>query len=289
MPREYVHLVHEDTVFITGWKRLKTHKFLLTAVWPGSAGIRPYDPRVLSQLIRQSGLAIAHAEYDVPLAYQTLLHSLDYDVAEGLSLPDDRPTPLEIEVVVAEAGRKGRTARSLTMEVRLRAHGATVVTSRSEFGWVSPAVYRRLRGGRSTAAWGAWPLPAALAPESVGRAALADVVLSPGLRPHHWQLRNDVANTLLFDHPVDHVPGLVLVEAALQAAQTRLPGFAVRTVRSSYQRFAELDEPCWIEVRPAGPPGPDGADTLLVGGTQDGRPVFDIALGGTVRRTVSHP
>ncbi|MFD0381589.1 AfsA-related hotdog domain-containing protein [Streptomyces stramineus] len=41
----------------------------------------------------------------------------------------------------------------------------------------------------------------------------------PTSDPRQWLLRHPFANTVLYDHPVDHVPGLVLIEAAHQAVR----------------------------------------------------------------------
>ncbi|WP_260845011.1 AfsA-related hotdog domain-containing protein [Streptomyces sp. SLBN-31] len=49
-----------------------------------------------------------------------------------------------------------------------------------------------------------------------------DVVLSPLGQPHRWQLRVDTRHPVLFDHIVDHVPGMLLIEAARQAATATL-------------------------------------------------------------------
>lgn len=280
--KEFAHLRNDTTVLVTGWRRSGPDEFLLTAQWPASTSADhwPYDPRVLAQAIRQGGLVIAHAEYGVPLTHQTLLNHLDYTVSQGFRVPRDRPLPMEIRVRPRPAQRRGRAARSLTVDVDIRHDGITTVRSDSAFGWISPAAYQRLRGPRLTVDWGNWPVPAPVAPEIVGRSSPTDVLLAPGGRRHRWQLRHDVSNTLLYDHPVDHVPGLVLLETAHQAAHATVgPPVEITAIASSYSRYVEFDAPCWIEATALPEPGA-GRFRVLVTGTQDGETAFRIELSG---------
>ncbi|MFC9945482.1 ScbA/BarX family gamma-butyrolactone biosynthesis protein [Streptomyces pratensis] len=281
VPEEYVHLRRSDMVFLTGWQRREDGEFSLEARWPAPAAGLPYDTRVLTQTIRQSGLVIAHAAYGVPLSDQTLLHYFDFTVAPGFGVSPERPSALSIEVSVTEPKKRGRSVSSLGMDVRVLQGDSMVARADSEFGWISPRAYRRLRGDHATVAWNAWPLPDPVDPRTVGRSAPADVVLAAGERPRHWQLRNDVENTVLYDHPVDHVPGLVLMEAAHQAAHAALypAPFEATTVTSAFERYAEFDRPCWVEaeILPAAP----GVTSVLVTATQDGETVFRGRLTGT--------
>lgn len=280
VPGKYVHLRRPDMVFLTAWHSPEDGEFSLSARWPAPAAGLAYDPRVLTQTIRQSGLVIAHAAYDVSLADQTLLHHFDFTVAPGFGVPPEEPCELAVEVSVTNPKKRGRSVSSLGMDVRVLHRGSLVARADSEFGWISPRAYRRLRGERLTTGWNTWPLPAPIDPHLVGRATPSDVVLAAGYRPLHWQLRNDVDNAVLYDHPVDHVPGLVLMEAADQAARAALhpARFEATTVTSAFERYAEFDRPCWItaEVLPAGP----GGTSVLVTATQDGETAFRGRLSG---------
>ncbi|MEU5718914.1 ScbA/BarX family gamma-butyrolactone biosynthesis protein [Streptomyces sp. NPDC020403] len=283
VPKEYVHLSRADAVVITGWGRPEDGEFSLTAHWPAPQDGLPYDPRVLVQTIRQSGLAIAHAEYGVPLSHHTLLDSFDFTVTPGFSVSASprQSCPLTVRISLAEPKKRGRSVSSLGMDIRVFHDNSMVARADCQFGWISPAAYRRLRGARLSTGWNTWPLPEPVAPRTVGRATRTDVVLAPGDRPRSWQLRNDVENVLLFDHPVDHVPGLVLIEAAYQAAHATLypAPFEATTVATAFERYTEFDRPCWIEAE-AVPTATPGETAVLVTGVQDGSTVFRGRLSG---------
>ncbi|WP_234316656.1 ScbA/BarX family gamma-butyrolactone biosynthesis protein [Streptomyces sp. NRRL S-15] len=280
VPMEYVHLRRSDMVFLTTWRSREDGEFSLSARWPAPPAGLAYESRVLTQTIRQSGLVIAHAAYGVPLSDQTLLHYFDFTVAPGFTVTPDGPGELTVEVSVSDPKKRGRSVSSLGMDVRVLQGDSMVARADSEFGWISPRAYRRLRGGHLDLDWNSWPLPAPVDPPTVGRSTPADVVLAAGDRPLRWQLRNDVDNVVLYDHPVDHVPGLVLMEAAHQAAHAALypAPFEPTTVSSAFERYAEFDRTCWIEaeVLPAAP----GETSVLVTATQDGETVFRGRLSG---------
>ncbi|WP_280723440.1 ScbA/BarX family gamma-butyrolactone biosynthesis protein [Kitasatospora sp. MAA4] len=284
IPKELVHLRVEDSVLITGWTRHDDTRCSLTAVWPADASPgrdgRP-DSLLIPQTIRQSGLALAHAEFGAPLTHQTLLEQFDYTVDPHYRLTAGEPAAVEVEAVCTEAGRRGHTLTGLRIEMTIRQGGQVVARSDSRFSWISPAVFRRLRGDYAViTGWGEWPLPGPVLPRVAGRTAAQEIVLSPTGRAHRWQLRCDAGNPALFDHPVDHVPGLVLIEAAHQAANARTSGmFTPASVTTAFSRYVEFDAPCWIEatVLPTEQPG---IVSVEVSGHQQGEVAFRSTLTG---------
>ncbi|MFD4466980.1 AfsA-related hotdog domain-containing protein [Rhodococcus sp. NPDC058505] len=66
-------------------------------------------------------------------------------------------------------------------------------------------------------------------------------------------LRTDLTHPVLFDHPSDHVPGAVLLEAARQSARLVLgtPCADVESIDLEFQQFVELDEPTTVTATPA--------------------------------------
>ncbi|MFE3513780.1 ScbA/BarX family gamma-butyrolactone biosynthesis protein [Streptomyces sp. NPDC059166] len=281
---EDLHLRRSDTVLLTGWRRVADGEFSLTASWPPPAAGLPYDIRMLTQTVRQSGLLIAHAAYGVPLTHQTLLHHFDFNVLQGFAVPPDVPGRLAIEVSASTPKRPGRSVSSLGIDVRLLQGATLVARAASEFGWISPRVYSRIRGAAPGTEWNTWDVPSPLDPRVVRRPVASEVVLSPGDRPLRWQLRNDVRDVVLYDHPVDHVPGLALMEAAYQAALAALHPvpFEVLTFSNSFEKYTEFDRPCWIDAEmEAGTEIAAGAEVaVLITASQAGETVLHSRLTG---------
>ncbi|MFJ4471798.1 ScbA/BarX family gamma-butyrolactone biosynthesis protein [Streptomyces sp. NPDC089424] len=255
VPRQFVHRAAVAETFLTGWRRTGADRFAVSAQWPRAHGLhvspdrRAYEPLLVVETVRQSGTLLAHTEYDVPLGHHFVLQEFEVDTSpEHLAVG---PVPAEptVEVHFAEVRRRaGRPAGArYTAEVLLA--GARVATARVSFTCVAASVYDRLRGGRTPATVTVPPPPPGLPPEVVGRMLPADVVLAPSGVQDRWRLRIDTAHPVFFDHPLDHAPGMLLLESARQAAWARMPsGGTPAAFRSVFHRYAELDEPVWIEA-----------------------------------------
>ncbi|MEU2228333.1 ScbA/BarX family gamma-butyrolactone biosynthesis protein [Streptomyces sp. NPDC018347] len=315
VPREYVHRAAVSEVFLTGWRAdpvgAPDPSFTVTAQWPRSHALFAreggyQDPMLLLESVRQTGSLLAHAEFGVPFGHQFVMSDLTAHAEPALLVSGPTPTEPELRTVCRDITRRDGRLTAMRYDVTVLRDGVPLGTATAAFRCMSPAVYRRVRGERPTLARGA--TPPAVAPFAVGHTSARHVVLAvpepappAPTRPHlriqpwaqprarpvpgargRWELRVDTAHPTYFDHPVDHVPGMVLLEAARQAAHasTGLPDALVLGVRGAFARYAELDAPCWIEAHPE-PAGADGDVRVRVTGTQQRQTVFTADL--TVR------
>ncbi len=302
IPKELVHLRDAESVLVTGWVRRGPTEFTLTVEWPASLAAAHPGPVLAAHTVRQCGLAISHAEFGIPLDHQSLLRELNFTIAPTAPAVGNGPLLLTVDLRCAPAN--GRGVRALgceAMDFTVRHGERTVIRAQSRTTWISPSVYRRLRGPYLAPAWGAWDVPPPVPPSAVGCAEPADVVLAATGRAGRWELRNDTANKEMFDHPVDHVPGLSLLTAACQAAQAALPlpgSLTATSVTMEFERYVEFDAPCVLEAAvleagvPAGVPagvleaaeisgaGGSGRTAVGVTGFQRGERAFRIALAG---------
>ncbi|MET8627676.1 ScbA/BarX family gamma-butyrolactone biosynthesis protein [Kitasatospora sp. NPDC004669] len=285
--RHLVHRASVSEVFLTGWQATGPYDFLLGAQWPRMHGFyrlpgdRYHDPVLMAETVRQAGLLIGHAGFGVPRDHHFVMEDLGYALGEaglpGLAVTAG-PASLMLTVGCEDVRmRHGRLA-SLRVHAEITRDGLRIGHGSGQLRVLTPASYERLRGpGRPGSTPPRPPAPAA--PELVGRAEPADVVLSPTLRPDTWLLRADAEHPVLFDHAPDHVPEMLVLEAARQAAQ-RLrhpePVVPVELV-TSFDHYIELDRPCF--VRAVREQSPDGRHTpVLVRLVQDGRTAAECRL-----------
>jgi 2-oxo-3-(phosphooxy)propyl 3-oxoalkanoate synthase len=281
VPKELVHRASVSEVMLTDWRRTADDRFALTAQWPRRHGFFTtvddcHDPLIAAETIRQAGILLAHAEYGVPLDHRFLMWDLTVEVTPQRILLGTAPASLDIEVVCKDVKRRRGDLCGLRYETSVLRDGHLAATGSARFTCLSPAVYRRLRSARAEpGSLRPAPLTAPLAPQSVGRLSPTDVVLSPTGEPDQWQLRVDTRHPVLFDHPVDHVPGMLLLEAARQATVAHLgrPCLPLST-SGEFLRYAELDAPCMINARSVPEPGAGRHTRVLVTGHQEGAPVF---------------
>lgn len=285
VPKELVHRAAVAEVMLTDWRRVGDTRFALTAQWSrGHSFYRPvdghHDPLLAAETIRQAATLLAHAEFGVPRDYRFLLKELAFAIEPDRLAVGGAPASLDIDITCTTVKRRGERVAGLDYVAVLRRDGRPAATGSLSAAFLAPAVYRRLRKEHSSAADQA-PLPPAcpVLPESVGRTSPADVVLSPTDEANRWQLRTDTRHPILFDHPVDHVPGMTLIEAARQAATSVLGRScqAPTSVAGTFLQFVELDAPCEIVVQDASEWADDDRH-LLVTGHQDGTRCFSAVV-----------
>ncbi|MFG2332086.1 ScbA/BarX family gamma-butyrolactone biosynthesis protein [Streptomyces sp. NPDC048604] len=287
-PRQYVHRAALAEVFLTsGWTRHDEAHFTMGAQWPrahsffGPLGGGHYDPMMAAETIRQVGALLAHVGFDVPLGHQFLMWELNYRVTPGRMAVGGAPAELRLDVTCTDIRRRAGRLTGLSYEVEISENGRTLASGDARYTCTSPEVYRRLRADRPVVA-DLVPglLPEPVEPALVGRLSPFDVVLSAedaGETGDRWRLRVNTAHPVLFDHPGDHIPGMVLLEAARQAVRSRAPrGLELMPVAmdSAYHRYAEFGSPVWIEIDQAVDYPGTSESLVSVSGRQDDELVF---------------
>ncbi|MEU4268447.1 ScbA/BarX family gamma-butyrolactone biosynthesis protein [Streptomyces sp. NPDC026092] len=283
VPMSYTHKTNPAEVLLVSWCRTGADTFTITARWPREhtfylARHGRYDPLFLTETVRQTLPMLSHAAYDVPFGHQLLWKDFAWDIDPDELWDDGRDAHVELHITCSDVKyRKGR-ATALTLAVEATRAGRRLATARTRFTIQDRAVYERLRGQYADIASAnarVLPLPPPSPTHETGRTRFQDVVLSCTDVPLRWQLRTDTSHPVLFDHPVDHAPGMLLLEAARQAAQAAAqPRQTLVTAMScDFTRYAELDAPCWITAR-ALPDDPNGRRWMLVTAQQNGEEIF---------------
>ncbi|MFD8544228.1 ScbA/BarX family gamma-butyrolactone biosynthesis protein [Streptomyces sp. NPDC059649] len=279
----YGHRTTGSEVFLTNWRRGPGDSWVVSAQWPRAHGFYEpvgglHDPLLLIETVRQAGILLSHVAHRVPLDHPIVWQHVRYDLAPQALRAAGEPAEVELQITVHDVVRRGKRLISARQEFRVRCDGAHLAHARLIYSCYSPAGYRRLRGRYSDLAFATsrrLPVPEPVAPELVDRDRDRDVLLSPTDLPDRWQLRVDTSHPVLFDHPVDHAPGMLMVEATRQAARATTPGVPMLPVslECSFERYAELDAPSWVRARMPDPATGGGARRVEVGVEQHGRPV----------------
>ncbi|MFM9368660.1 ScbA/BarX family gamma-butyrolactone biosynthesis protein [Streptomyces sp. Da 82-17] len=284
VPKEFVHRAAVAEVLLTGWARRDDERFGVTAQWPRCHSYFTqvdghHDPLIVAETIRQIGALLAHTEFDVPLDQKFLMWDLRLTVVPEHLKVSGAPANIDIDVTCVEVRRRGPALAKLRYETVLRRDGQVVATGGASYTCASPQAYERLRRNRPHSDRPPLALTAPVPPQHVGRTSPTDVVLSPIGEENCWQLRADTRHPVLFDHPQDHIPGMVLIEAARQAAHLLLGRESVLpvTMVSEFSRYAELDAPCLIRAE-ALPAEGNAPVSVLVTGEQEGEPVFSTTV-----------
>ncbi|MFC1416682.1 ScbA/BarX family gamma-butyrolactone biosynthesis protein [Streptacidiphilus cavernicola] len=276
VPRQLVHRASVSEVLVTGWEETGPDTFQVSAQWPRAHSFFSpvagtwHDGMLVAETVRQSVMLIAHTGFGVALGEHFVMSMLAFSVEpDGMEL-DAVPAELTLTLACGDVRRGRRGLIGMRAAVTLYRHGVAFGRGSARFTMVGSAAYARLRAG-AAGARAPLCLPAPVDPGSVGRHREDDVLIADGGRPDSWLLRVDPSHPVMFDHPVDHVPGMVLMEGMRQAShlvsgmsRAVLLGFG-----ADFARYAELDRPCVVSARLRGVRA-DGCASVAVTVEQDG-------------------
>ncbi|WP_189971878.1 ScbA/BarX family gamma-butyrolactone biosynthesis protein [Streptomyces violascens] len=276
-------------LLLVGWRRHRDGvSHTVIANWPKNHGFYTshhghYHPLLLTETIRQALALLSHTAYDIPLDHRLGWESFDTSLIPTALRTRSTRSLVRLTITHTEVPRRRFGSARLAAQVIATCNGEPLGIARVRYTAHPPAIYDRLRGDHADARAAtarALPLGPALDPSLRGEQTSEDnAVLSPLSEPHRWQLRVDVANHAFFDHAHDHIPGLVFLEAAAQAAHA-LSG-ARRTLPTHFDaefaRYVELDAPCWLEATPLQRRAPGIISTRLTGRQNDSE-VFSVRI-----------
>jgi hypothetical protein len=247
--RALVHRSAVAEVLVTDVVRRDADAFECGVQWPRRHSLYrspdvSIDGSLVVETIRQLTIAVAHLGYGVAGDSRFLMTGMRYGVDRD-RLPVGVAPPELIGRVRVGARRSGYgRARSLRASVTLTADGRPVASGRGDAAIVSAVAYRRLRSAAGADPFAAREEPAVelVAPKDVGVTTEKDVLV--GERPHTpgWSILVDPAHPIYFDHPLDHVPGNLLMDAMRQAARLhiRQPALDFAAFEASFSRVVEL-------------------------------------------------
>ncbi|WP_068166705.1 ScbA/BarX family gamma-butyrolactone biosynthesis protein [Rhodococcus phenolicus] len=276
VPRRFVHRRAVAEVFLTDCVASEApDDFVLGAQWPRLHGYYRsqtgrYDTMLLVETLRQATIYLAHTRYRVPLGHPFVMHTLRVDATPHALAIGDRPAEVTIEAHVGDQIYRGNILARFSVTYVCSIDGTEIGRGVGTASVFTPAAYAQLRwGGSGPRIIGTPVCPEPIAAEHVGRSRPEDVVLGEEHTPNRWTLRVDDTHPVLFDHPSDHVPGMLVLEAFRQGARAALaqPHGDIETIEVTYHRFAENDANATVSVEP----DPDSPCTVRVSVEQWGQ------------------
>jgi len=271
VPRTLAHRASVGEVLPTDTLAVDDDHFLIAAQTPRSHLLfndgpdRFHDLLVIVETVRQGGTVVAHQFLDMPLDRAFVLRAaeveaVDTDAWRTGPAPSQIVADLRVSDVVRRNGVIARMSADATVTIdgALAAHGggAMVAVPLSAHQAVRPPSLKKL--ATSAAVDGSPVLP-----DRVGRRSRRNVVITePGAvggdGGRTCQLLVDTTHPHFFDHPQDHVPGTLMLEAFRQAAVAVAADLAgvdadelfVTRCAAAFLRYAELRSPTACTVKP---------------------------------------
>lgn len=276
-PRWMTHRRSASEVFVCDSVALGPDRFAVSTQMPRAHALWSdrsasfHDPLMAVEAGRQATIMLAHAHAGLGRELMMVARSCEMRVRDREAFRNDGTTPLEGVFLMSLVDRQVHngvptglsfdgdlfvgTTRAMSMT------GTIIFTPRTDYELLR--AHSRARKGVAAAAKS--PAPAPIDPALVGRERRGNVAIgasregAPATRP----VVVDVHSPVFFDHPLDHVPGQLLMESCRQNAivtavrERRLPGpdCLVTAFRASFDDFAELDAGCDSRAHLPGAPG----------------------------------
>lgn len=264
--RGLVHRSALSEVFITDGIRLEGSHLQCAAQLPRTnlyfndvASVSPYyDMAVIVEVFRQASIYVSHVFLGVEPTDKFLYLDSRSQITD-LSLLSVRraPTHAVVDVIVVDEYVRRGVRQGVTLDMRLLIDGQTAATHhKMSIRWMNKAAWGRMREkglsrlpDRDSARC---PFVIPAQPVAVGRRHPGNVVVSELTRHDAkgsvTELVIPFDNGAIFDHPLDHIPGMLLLEGfrqtALQAIDLSLGVPPERLVLAdctlSFQQFAEF-------------------------------------------------
>lgn len=266
VPRSMVHRAAVSEVFLTQAQLVEARHFRCSAQLPRTHSYfsehthsaAHYDMLLLLEVFRQASIYISHAFLEVSAQDKFIyLDSSTHVEDRRLLVVGDRPASAQIDVHVVDEYLRDGVRSGVTLNMALSIDGQVAARhERMSIRWMSGAAWDKLRArGLAAVAPDADPLtqlPPPLCPATVGRHWLNNVVLGRDLQQYGETLLAplivDRNNPAIFDHPLDHIPGMLLLEGfrqvALVAAQRQLQiapqQLLLGRIHVAFSRFGEF-------------------------------------------------
>lgn len=192
------------------------------------------DASFVAEALRQSTIASAHLLHSTAKDWAFIMDRMVFDL-DVHSIRSHPPDTLRIRA--RDVTKRAGALSSLTSEMTLLSGRTRVASGEGYLRVIAANVYARLRSNATRRD---------SAPASHRKAE--PIVLTPvaadASERSRWSVDVDDSDPLFFDHAVDHLPGMVIFEAAcIGAAEASVvPNPRIQHFDGRFYRYVELDE-----------------------------------------------
>jgi 2-oxo-3-(phosphooxy)propyl 3-oxoalkanoate synthase len=245
VPRHLVHRRAVAEVFITDYSFDTEGAYQVGVQLPPAHRIfdtssRRDDPLGVAEAFRQTVVLLCHTRYQIPTHYSFLMETFSVDMLSS-QIVAAAASPLTFHLTVDKLNYRDNAVSGVDVSGILSDGTTDIARCTAVARGASPDGYRRIRQGREHRYPSQRFVPSGSIAVSAARAG---------------RLIDRDVNVALFDHAVDHIPGMIIFEAGRQALRYRTgnPAAQISSFSAVFPRFTEWEVPCQIRVYELGEP-----------------------------------
>jgi hypothetical protein len=252
--RKLVHKRQISEVFLTYADLVGPTSFVIGALWPAWHAyyemlVNRCDSLLTTETVRQATILTAHQFFDIPLGCHFLMNGISIHMVGSYQAKPMEPVEIVLHVEVDNIQRRGGQVFGLRSTIKFFTHGSFFAVGTGDLQLVSAKCYARLRGNIATTPASQKNVPTASAAKTSLIKTIPLSVDNEGKSAKLcWELLVLSAHPLFFDHPVDHVPGMLIMESIRQAARqyTNSPNADLTLFEAQFHSFLEFEQPIHI-------------------------------------------
>ena len=202
----------------------------------------PDDPPpliVMLEIARQLSIATCHVVHGLPAGWHAIANHMRVEWhVEPLTVRELNSHRTRAVVRSAAISENTIAANAISFDIELYHRRRLIATAAVTASWATIREYRILRGRNffSSTLETKQISPFLPGARRRGRSLLSELA---------WDCRD----TFYFDHEADHIPGMVLAGAAIEAAHRLQPSATARFIDIQFNRYAELEIPVIVAAK----------------------------------------
>jgi hypothetical protein len=227
-----------------------------------TAGSHQVPPLLILEGVRQLGVVMAHRTLGVPWNTSLILKDVSMEwPGDALTFPDFSPAFVDAKVEITDIATRRGQVREFTIHAEIRSATEMTARLRGVISCLSADVYQMVRRHAR---------PQTLSLLKRGGPTLEVLETTPTRLQAGVHVDPD--DTFVFDHAVDHVPGMLLCSTSLEIHELMTGDSVPTKFEISFGAFAELDVPLRVEASLETP------HRTVCHFTQNGQPVAEATI-----------
>ncbi|EAA7395818.1 hypothetical protein FCJ30_01675 [Salmonella enterica] len=269
VPKSCVHRAVVGEVFLTDVRKIHDDKFTTAGYLPKShiyfndlpyqkSEDRVYDAILLLEICRQTSIYVTHNFFSVPYSARFVFDDADFILLDKNIPYKPECSNVIVEVDIAERKFRKTELTGLIFRMNIYVDGTFCAQKTMNISWMDERKWQRLRNNRPLHSHSTIASFDTTARE-VGRQLIQNVVIGNkeiSDRGLTTTVIVDQDHPSIFDHPLDHVPGMLLIEAYRQSAllainhRLNIPSteLVINRYKVSFKRFCEFHLPVYCHV-----------------------------------------